>query len=69
MSDKLKLLKGEPQHEKPNDRGIGNPPSVGQGERTALDKPARRQWPFAPSDTSPLAWWRTRGRRREETND
>jgi hypothetical protein len=59
MSDKLKVLKGEPQHEKTNDNGIGNSPSVRQGKRTVLDNPARRPWPFAPSDTSPLAWWRT----------
>ena len=52
MSDKLKVLKGEP-HE------IGNSPSVRQGERTVLENLARRSRPFAPSDTSPLAWWRT----------
>lgn len=62
MSDKLKLLKGEPQHEKTNDRGIGNSPGVGQSDGTVLDNPAWRNrprpWLFAPSDTSPLAWWR-----------
>ncbi|MBR1215562.1 hypothetical protein [Bradyrhizobium sp. JYMT SZCCT0180] len=59
MSDKLKVLKGEPQHEKTNDHEIGNSPSVRQSECTVLDNPARRPWPFAPSDASPLAWWRT----------
>lgn len=63
MNDKMKLPEGKPQHKKTNHPGIDNSPIVGQPGPTVLDNPAWRQrpspWPFNPSDTSPLEWWRT----------